>query len=41
MTKQERTRRGEELLERVGLTEAAGRKVGATRAGSSGGSTWP
>ncbi len=33
MTKQERTRRGEELLERVGLTEAAGRKV----AGYSGG----
>jgi ABC-2 type transport system ATP-binding protein len=33
MSKQERTRRGEELLERVGLTEAAGRKV----AGYSGG----
>jgi ABC-2 type transport system ATP-binding protein len=33
MSKQERTSRGEELLERVGLTEAAGRKV----AGYSGG----
>jgi ABC-2 type transport system ATP-binding protein len=33
MSKQERTRRGEELLDRVGLTEAAGRKV----AGYSGG----
>jgi ABC-2 type transport system ATP-binding protein len=33
MSKRERTRRGEELLERVGLTEAAGRKV----AGYSGG----
>jgi ABC-2 type transport system ATP-binding protein len=33
MSKAERTKRGEELIERVGLTEAAGRKVGGYSGG--------